>query len=99
MAAYRNNKNGHKVWLIQNSHGGWLLQYRPNKTDVEAMTGESIRDTKAKYPNLDDEDTHVYAIKIIEVERKKLFTVKASQLMKNDMSMFSVNRINWMENE
>ena len=69
MSAYKNNKNGHKIWLIENSYGGWLYQYRPDQSDVDLVAGQFLPDF--------DEDTHVYSIKVKEFERKELFKVKA----------------------
>jgi hypothetical protein len=72
MAAYKNNKDGHKLWLIENVYGGWVCQFRPDKTYVDQIM-------QGRYSEVPI-DTHIYSIKVKEIERKKLFTVKATEL-------------------
>jgi len=66
MAAYRKKEDGDKLWLVESSYGGWILQYRPTRGDVRNLVGNGIF----------EEDVNVYSIKVKEIERKKLFSLK-----------------------
>ena len=66
MAAYRNNENGSKLWLAESDYGGWIFQYRPKKSDVKDVVRNGIWET----------DVEVYSIKVKEIERKKIFSIK-----------------------
>ena len=69
MAAYRKKEDGDKLWLVESRYGGWILQYRPTRGDVRTLVGNGIF----------EEDVNVYSIKVKEIERKKLFSVKAEK--------------------
>lgn len=68
MSAYRKNDNGNKFWLIDNKYGGWVLQYRPNKNDVDHLVGDLLEES--------DDDTHIYSIKVKEIERKSCLQLR-----------------------
>ena len=66
MAAYRKKEDGDKLWLVESKYGGWILQYRPTKQDVKRLVRNPY-----------ESDVNVYSIKVKEIERKKLFSIKA----------------------
>jgi len=84
-SAYYRRNSGTKLWLAKSKRGAWIFQYRPTIDEVKRICGYhpdypfdgngSIIDDDAKkrYP---PSNIEVYTIKVVEVERKKLFTTK-----------------------
>jgi len=65
MSAYHKKDDGAKLWLIKNIYGAWILQFRPTRDYVQCLI-----------PNDCVDDTTVYSIKVKEIERKELFSLK-----------------------
>jgi len=72
MAAYRKNDNGSKLWLVESAYGGWIVQYRPTKQDAKDLARNQYPVSDPRY----EHDINVYSIKVKEIERKKIFSIK-----------------------
>ena len=64
MSAYKKNKNGSKLWLVKNKYGAWIVQFKPTEDYVRSLLHECVADTT------------VYSMRVKEIERKELFSLK-----------------------